>query len=105
MKNEIETLLSHLQEECGELVQVVSKIDRFGMNNEYKGETNKQRLIQEIGDVLALVMILNLRYPEVVSALDLEEAVAKKIAKLKKYIPSLKDFDFEKALEEADLGT
>jgi len=47
-----------LQEECAEVVQAVSKIFRFGMNDVYQGNTNKERLEEEVGDLLCMIDIL-----------------------------------------------
>jgi NTP pyrophosphatase (non-canonical NTP hydrolase) len=44
-------VMSVLQEECAEVIQAVSKINRFGMHGEWQGITNKQSLVTEIGDV------------------------------------------------------
>jgi NTP pyrophosphatase (non-canonical NTP hydrolase) len=54
---EMEALLI-LQEEAGELTQAVSKCFRFGKDGEWNGRTNKKRLEDEIGDVLAMIDIL-----------------------------------------------
>jgi NTP pyrophosphatase (non-canonical NTP hydrolase) len=40
------------QEECAEVVQAISKVFRFGPNQTYKGQTNKQRLEEELGQLL-----------------------------------------------------
>lgn len=51
--------LTILQEECAEVIQNVSKIKRFGLNEAYTGqETNRTRLEKEVGDVLAMVDFL-----------------------------------------------
>ena len=51
--------LTILQEECAEVIQNVSKIKRFGLNEAYTGqETNRIRLEKEVGDVLAMVDFL-----------------------------------------------
>lgn len=47
-----------LQEECAEVVQATSKCFRFGLNGMYLQESNRDRLEQEIGDVLAMIDIL-----------------------------------------------
>jgi NTP pyrophosphatase (non-canonical NTP hydrolase) len=47
-----------LQEECAEVVQATSKCFRFGLNGMYLKESNRDRLEQEIGDVLAMIDIL-----------------------------------------------
>ena len=46
-----QTVMAVLQEECAEVIQAVSKINRFGMHDEWQGVTNRQSLITEIGDV------------------------------------------------------
>lgn len=45
-------VLTIAQEECGELVQVVSKVRRFGL------EGNRSKLAQEAGDVLCMIELM-----------------------------------------------
>ncbi len=49
--------LDKLQEEAAEIIQAVSKIRRFGPDNKHpdRQTTNKQELVQELEDLLALV--------------------------------------------------
>jgi NTP pyrophosphatase (non-canonical NTP hydrolase) len=49
------------QEECAEVTQAISKVFRFGMDSEYNGNTNKQRLEEEIGDALCMFMMMSER--------------------------------------------
>jgi NTP pyrophosphatase (non-canonical NTP hydrolase) len=56
-KKEMEALLI-LQEECGEVVQAISKCFRFGKDGEWQGKTNLLNMENEIGDVLAMIDIL-----------------------------------------------
>lgn len=75
--------LSIAQEECAEVIQAVSKIQRFGLNNSKGGEafTNREHLEEEIGDMLAMVDILvDLR---IVNVLKINDAKSAKIQKLK----------------------
>jgi len=53
-------MLDKLQEECAEIVQAVSKIRRFGPDNSHpdRKTSNKQELIGELEDFLALVAVL-----------------------------------------------
>jgi hypothetical protein len=55
-------LLGILQEECAEVIQIISKIRRFGLQsyNPYieGANTNEVLLMQELGDVLAIVGLL-----------------------------------------------
>ena len=53
-------LLDKLQEEAAEVIQAVSKIRRFGENNTHpdRKTTNKQDLIIEIEDLMAILAAL-----------------------------------------------
>ena len=79
------------QEECAEVIQAISKIRRFGMDNTKPGTdyTNRAHLEEELGDVLAMIDILMIN--EVVSWGNLHRAKRAKIEKLKKWsnIPNL----------------
>ena len=46
------------QEECAEVVQAISKCFRFGPNDEYNSVTNKQRLEEEVGDLLCMIQLM-----------------------------------------------
>lgn len=74
-----------LSEECAEVVQAVSKCNRFGLDNAKPGKplTNAQHLEGEIGDLLAMVDLLKLK--GVVTETGLEAAKLAKIEKLKKW--------------------
>ena len=80
-----------LQEECAEVIQAVSKIRRFGMDNAKPGTTynNREHLEEELGDVLAMVDILLIN--DVVKWGNLHRAKRAKIEKLKTWstIPNL----------------
>ena len=41
------------QEECAEVIQVISKIQRFGISDD-----NRERLTAEVGDLLCMVDLL-----------------------------------------------
>jgi NTP pyrophosphatase (non-canonical NTP hydrolase) len=79
------------QEECAEVIQAISKIRRFGIDNAKPGTeyTNRQHLEEELGDVLAMIDILMIN--DVVSWVNLHRAKRAKIEKLKKWseIPNL----------------
>lgn len=76
-----------LQEECAEVVQAVSKVYRFGLDNSWNGITNKQALITEIGDVLALINILINETDINISEDEIVNAVQAKREKLKIFLP------------------
>lgn len=42
-----------LMEECNEVAMVCSKIIQFGLDSEYEGKTNRERLTAELNDLLA----------------------------------------------------
>jgi NTP pyrophosphatase (non-canonical NTP hydrolase) len=56
--NRLDELLLILSEECAEIIQATSKCRRFGMDSEYNGQTNRQRLESELGDFLAMFKLL-----------------------------------------------
>jgi len=72
------------QEECAEVIQEISKIFRFGIDNQHKdGVTHQEKLEQEVGDVLCMINLLTahgLVRPDVVT-----EAVKNKDNKLKQW--------------------
>lgn len=59
-KPNTQRFLDKLQEEASEVIQAVSKIRRFGPDNHHpdRKQTNKQELIGELEDLLALVAVL-----------------------------------------------
>lgn len=83
------TVMAVLQEECAEVVQAVSKINRFGMDSEWQGVTNKQALITEIGDVLAIIKVLKEDTDINITDDDLNVAVEAKLKKLKIFLPHI----------------
>jgi len=78
-------VLDILQEECAEVVQAVSKIRRFGIDNAKPGTeySNREHLEEEIGDLLAMIDILQIN--NIVSWGNLHKAKRAKIEKLKKW--------------------
>jgi NTP pyrophosphatase (non-canonical NTP hydrolase) len=74
-----------LQEECAEVIQAVSKINRFGLDNFKPGKpkTNREHLEEELGDMLAMIDIMLEK--SVISQDKLELAKQAKIEKLKQW--------------------
>ena len=72
-----------LQEECAEVIQAVSKIRRFGMDNAKPGKpkTNREHLEEELGDLYAMIDIL--QELDIVSWTNIEKAAEAKREKLK----------------------
>jgi NTP pyrophosphatase (non-canonical NTP hydrolase) len=59
MNEIIREILIITQEEAAEVIQEISKVQRFGFDTTHKsGQTNQEALEQEIGDFLAMVDLL-----------------------------------------------
>ena len=58
--NKIDEILLITQEECAEVIQAVSKCRRFGIEeqNLKSGRTQREELVQELGDVTLLIELL-----------------------------------------------
>lgn len=60
--NKSEYLLTKLMEECGEIIRIASKYQRFGRDsynpNMPPGETNEESLVGELGDLIAVMELL-----------------------------------------------
>lgn len=84
-ENKTNEVMSILQEECAEVIQAISKINRFGIDNIKPGTdySNKEHLEEELGDVLALIDLLT--EINVVSWKNMEIARKAKIVKLKQW--------------------
>jgi NTP pyrophosphatase (non-canonical NTP hydrolase) len=46
------------QEECAEVTQAISKVFRFGIDGEHDGATNRERLEEEVGDLLCMIEMM-----------------------------------------------
>jgi NTP pyrophosphatase (non-canonical NTP hydrolase) len=65
------------QEECAEVIQVISKIQRFGID-----DANRQKLTVEVGDLLCMV---DLMIEQNLIDADLTPAIEAKRTKLKQW--------------------
>ncbi len=85
MDSQTKEVMDILQEECAEVIQAVSKISRFGLDNFKPGKpkTNREHLEEELGDMLAMIDILLIN--NIVSWGNLHKAKRAKIEKLKKW--------------------
>ncbi len=72
------------QEECAEVIQEISKVFRFGINNQHKdGMRHQEKLEMEVGDLLCMISLMTshgLIRPEQVQA-----AATNKQEKLKQW--------------------
>jgi NTP pyrophosphatase (non-canonical NTP hydrolase) len=85
MNNKLDEIMNILSEECAEVIQAISKCNRFGLENSKPGKplTNAQHLEGEIGDLLAMVDLL--QSMGVVTEDGMERAKQAKFEKLKKW--------------------
>lgn len=67
------------QEECAEVTQAISKVFRFGFHSEHNGKDNRQRLTEEVGDLLCMVELMMSK-----GLIDSMEVLDAKKAKLEK---------------------
>ena len=59
MLNEIEKeIMLITQEECAEVTQAISKIFRFGLLSQHNGRSNRERLAEEVGDLMCMIDLL-----------------------------------------------
>ena len=63
MDDKVKEILLITQEECAEVTQAISKVFRFGFDDCWpRGEdwvpTNKERLEEEVGDLLCMIDIM-----------------------------------------------
>lgn len=80
---EQEHVLSCLIEECAEVIKEVTKIQRFGLDDGYKGKLNSKTLNEELNDLMGVIDMLS-DYNIKVDITD--EAMEAKQAKVKKFI-------------------
>ena len=61
MDDKMKEVLLITQEECAEVTQAISKVFRFGLNERWPepiNPTNKERLEEEVGDLLCMIDIM-----------------------------------------------
>lgn len=82
MDEQRKEILCITQEECAEVTQAISKIFRFGIDTTWNGRTNKQRLEEELGDLTAMMYILQMSgIVDEENVLKASEAKMEKLAK------------------------
>ena len=72
-----------LGEECNEVAMLCSKIIQFGLDSEYEGQTNRERLTAELNDIMGC--LLNLQVETDFSFDEDREAVWAKFEKMEKF--------------------
>jgi NTP pyrophosphatase (non-canonical NTP hydrolase) len=85
MDSKTKEVMDILQEECAEVIQAVSKISRFGLDNCKPGapKTNREHLEEELGDMQAMIDLLIEK--QIVNKDSLNKAKSAKILKLKQW--------------------
>lgn len=59
MNDKQREILVITQEECAEVIQEISKIFRFGINNQHKdGMLHQEKLETEVGDLLCMINLM-----------------------------------------------
>ena len=83
--SKVNEILDILQEECAEVIQAISKCRRFGINeqNLKTGRTQRDELVQELGDVTLMIELLKAH--NVYTETELHEAQVRKSQKLTKW--------------------
>jgi NTP pyrophosphatase (non-canonical NTP hydrolase) len=91
MNSKENEILNILQEECAEVIQMVSKCRRFGMDQTHlkDGGTNRERLTEEIGDVICMLKLA--QDFGIVDVTEVNDAAFRKLEKLKIWSNIFKD--------------
>ena len=58
MQSKEKEIMSITQEECAEVVQAISKVNRFGIDAIHNGATNRERLTEETGDLFCMIELM-----------------------------------------------
>lgn len=58
MSDKINEIYAITQEECAEVIQAISKVNRFGLDSSHKGRTNREHLEEEVGDLMCMLDLL-----------------------------------------------
>lgn len=87
--NRLEYLLTKLAEEAAEVSKDALKASQFGLNSDYMGSTNREKLHAELNDLLAVTKMLNTEY-DFGYITDYDNMVPK-INKVDKYWSYIKD--------------
>jgi hypothetical protein len=84
MNDKQREILVITQEECAEVIQEISKIFRFGINENHKsGITHQSKLEEEVGDLICMIDLMVQH--QLVNESNLYAAITNKQNKLKKW--------------------
>lgn len=84
-KRDLNICLIKLAEECGEVVQIACKSFRYGLDNLKPGKTgtNRELLIEELGDIIAYMKILVLDTDAGITESDIAKRCEEKYNQIK----------------------
>ena len=91
MKQNQKEVMLIAQEECAEVTQAISKVFRFGLDASHNDRTNKQRLTEEVGDLLCMIELM--MATGVVDSMEVLDSKKAKYAKLKTWSTIFKESD------------
>jgi NTP pyrophosphatase (non-canonical NTP hydrolase) len=82
------------QEECAEVIQAISKVFRFGMDDVHPTtmKSNKDSLEEEVGDLLCMIELMQ-EY-DIINASNVLNANVKKRNKLKQWSNIFEDVNY-----------
>jgi len=83
MEDRHREILLICQEECAEVTQAISKVFRFGIDVEYNNKTNRNRLTEEVGDLLCMIKLMVSE--NIIDELEVNESSDFKFIKLKNW--------------------
>ena len=84
MDDKIKEILIITQEECAEIIQSISKIFRFGLDDKgFVGTSNRDRLESEIGDLMCMFHLLS--QEGIINDTNVENSLIEKLERLKKW--------------------
>lgn len=89
MKESQKEVMLIAQEECAEVTQAISKVFRFGMESEHNSKTNKQRLTEEVGDLLCMIELM--MSTGVIDSMEVLDSKKAKYAKLQTWSTIFKE--------------
>lgn len=84
MNKQEQEILDILQEECAEVIQMISKCRRFGIDEIHikTGQINRDLLTEELGDLLCMIKLAT---SSIVDSKQVNEAATRKLVKLKSW--------------------
>jgi hypothetical protein len=87
MNNKQREILVITQEECAEVIQEISKIFRFGINEAHKeGMLHQEKLETEVGDLLCMISLMTqhglIRSDQVTTAVENKQTKLKQWSKI-----------------------